>query len=193
MYDHKREVAKAVDNLLDVLGCSKNNPNFVDTPRRVSTYLLEHFRTKAEIADALELLSQSVFPADYDTMVICNGIKAEGICPHHLLPVRYNVSIGYIPKGNVIGLSKLARAAELILSQPITQESATTKLVDSLETMLTTTDIGVVVKGQHMCMCVRGVKNDSVTITSIVRGCLRSEPEARAEFLKLVETGTKLA
>ncbi len=187
-YNHHREVAQAVDNLLDVLGCSKDDPNFADTPRRVATYLLEHFQLKSEIADALELLSQSVFPADYDQMVLVRDIRAEGICPHHLLPVRYTVSIGYIPKGNVIGLSKLARAAELILSQPITQESATTKLVDSLEMMLTTPDIGVVVKGQHMCMCVRGVKNDSVTITSIVRGCLRTEPEARAEFLHLTKS-----
>ncbi len=123
-------------------------------------------------------------------MVVMNGIRAEGMCPHHLLPVRYTVSIGYIPKGNVIGLSKLARAADLILSQPITQESGTTKLVDALETMLGTGDIGVVVRGQHMCMCVRGVKNEALTITSLVKGCLRAEPEARAEFLKLVNSGT---
>jgi GTP cyclohydrolase I len=183
-------ITRAVGELLRALRVNLQDENFVETPRRVAKYLLEHFLDPIEREDVYEEVQEATFPTDADSMVLVSDIRVYGMCPHHLLPVIYRVALAYIPSGRAIGLSKLARLAELCLCQPVLQESGTVFLADTLQSVLRTDHVGVVVEGQHMCMVVRGVKKEKArTITSAVRGIFRENPEARGEFLALLRKG----
>jgi len=182
-----RYIDSLVSDLLKELKVDLSDDNFKDTPRRFADYLLQLFRTKKEDELALETFKKAIFPTSYSGMVILKGSECYGICPHHLLPVRYIVSIGYLPAGKVIGLSKLSRVADLCLQRPLLQETATEELAKSLSVLLETEDVAVVVSGNHMCMTVRGVrKGRTSTITSSLKGQFLL-PEVRAEFLHLTE------
>jgi GTP cyclohydrolase I len=176
-------VARAVGELLRALRVDLEDENFVETPRRVANYLLEHFISEEEFEESLEEFQSAVFPTDYTGMVTLVGVRVFGICPHHLLPVVYDVDIAYIPQQFAVGLSKLARLASLCLKQPLLQETATLFLADTLEETLKTSHVAVFIEGQHQCMVVRGVEKDAVTVTTELRGAFLEDEKARNEFL----------
>ncbi len=128
------------------------------------------------------------FPAKYGEMVISKGNTAFGVCPHHLLPVVYRISLAYIPTRKVLGLSKLSRLARLMARGPRLQEDLTHELAEVLHQNLDSQGSAVYVEGLHMCMAARGVgAHEARLLTSAVRGVFL-ELATREEFIKIVTT-----
>lgn len=181
-------VANAVGKLLKALGVDLEDENFAETPRRVTAYLLEHFVTQEQFDALVEDCAAAVFPSAYDGIVVESNIRAHGVCPHHLLPVIYDISLCYIPEGGVaIGLSKLTRIAEACARLPILQEEATVLIAETLARTLRTSSVAVVVRGEHLCMQIRGIEAHGVKAgTSKMMGAFFDKPEARAEAFALI-------
>ena len=125
--------------------------------------------------------------AKYQEMVISKHNVAFGVCPHHLLPVIYRVSLAYIPTEKVLGISKLSRLAALMAGQPILQEDLTHELARILHEELASDGAGVYIEGLHLCMAARGIRaHEARVVTSAVRGAFLDQAGTRDEFLKLV-------
>ena len=188
MLNNSDSTYNAVEDMLLQLGVDLNDPNFTETPRRLVSYLTEHFPPQNKIDAVIADCQRAVFPNKYTGMVVSRNIEVNGMCPHHLLPVIYNVHIGYIPDEKAIGLSKLNRLAEIFGCQAVMQEDFTFTLANKLSEILKTDNVAVVVKGEHFCMKVRGVKaHNPYVMTSELRGGFMAEPEVRQEFYKLIE------
>jgi GTP cyclohydrolase I len=185
--DKRTRVEAAVKRLLTSLDVDDSDVNYRETPRRVAAWLMEKFPNQEELYEQLDTLAAKTFPSDYDEMISQTGIRAYGLCPHHLLPVTYDVSLGYIPDGYTIGLSKLARTAVLILGQVGTQEDLTGELADRLVGILGVNDVAVVVHAQHLCMVCRGaMQQESITVTSTMYGKFTHDDNGtKSEFLRL--------
>jgi GTP cyclohydrolase I len=170
------------------LGLDLTDANFVDTPSRVARSYREIFEG-LETADEKihEILGQS-FPTKYDGIVQETGITAFSMCPHHFLPIRYEVSIGYVPDKKALGLSKLARIVELVAKLPSLQEEFTERIVDEIDDHIKPRGVICVVKGAHYCMQMRGVKQkDSWTTTSSARGVFLEKEEMELKFYNLLQ------
>jgi GTP cyclohydrolase I len=184
-------VEKATKDLLKALGVDIKDVNFLETPQRVARSYQEIFHGLNDIKDEEEKLLKKAFPSDNDEMVIIKDIHVFSMCPHHLLPVEMIVHVGYVPKGKVIGLSKIPRIVDLYAKRPVLQEQLAVDIADSLMYHLKPLGAAVVIQGRHYCMIMRGTqKRESWTITSCVRGVFRDPNEkARDEFLKLINHG----
>jgi GTP cyclohydrolase I len=138
------------------------------------------------VKPAVEALLEKTFPAKYTEMVISKHNTAFGVCPHHLLPVIYRISMAYIPTQKVLGLSKLSRLARMVARGPRLQEDLTHELADILHLQLQSQGSAVYIEGLHMCMAARGVgAHEARLVTSGVRGVFL-ELATREEFIKLV-------
>lgn len=155
-----------------------------DTPRRAADALAE--LTSGYHVDIANLFT--TFEADgYDEMVVQTGIRFYSLCEHHLLPFHGTASIAYIPRGKIVGLSKLARLVDAYARRLQVQERLTHQVAKALEKYLEPKGVMVVVQAEHLCMAMRGVeKPNSLTLTSAVRGAMKDKPEARAEALGLL-------
>jgi len=174
--------------MLRRLGVHLGDPNIRETPKRYVKMMKEftYGLTEEGQQEVKDILSK-VFPSKNDEMIILKDIIVYALCPHHLLLVRLNVSIGYIPKGKVLGLSKLARLAHLLAKKLVLQEDLTTEIAETLQKELEPLGVMVVIKGEHSCIQARGIeKRESKAITSAITGVFK-EPTARAkeEFLEL--------
>jgi GTP cyclohydrolase I len=163
-----------------------NDENFAGTAERAARGFSElvgnHTSAREEIAAMLE----KTFPAKYKEMVISKNNVAFGVCPHHLLPVVYRVSVAYIPTEKVLGVSKMSRLAQLMASRPVLQEDLTHELCRIMHEELHSDGSAVYVEGLHLCMAARGVRaHESRVVTSAVRGVFLNG-ETRDEFMKLV-------
>ncbi|MHC5137596.1 MAG: 2-amino-4-hydroxy-6-hydroxymethyldihydropteridine diphosphokinase [Planctomycetota bacterium] len=170
------------------LGLDLTDANFVDTPARVARSYREIFEG-LETADEKihEILGQS-FPTKYDGIVQETGITAFSMCPHHFLPIRYEVSIGYVPDEKALGLSKLARIVDLVAKLPSLQETFTERIVDEIDDHIKPRGVICVVKGAHYCMQMRGVKQkDTWTTTSSARGVFLEKEEMELKFYNLLQ------
>ena len=125
------------------------------------------------------------FDNDYDEMLVKKDISVWTLCPHHLLPCHYRVSIGYIPTGKVLGLSKFSRIAEILTKRPVMQEQFSTELANLLMEKLEPKGVGIYVVGRHGCIAARGVRQDSDVVTSVLRGDFLKEVATREEFLAI--------
>ncbi len=183
------KVEQAVAALLECLdGSCHDNPDLAETPRRVAKYLLSHFNLDNEISSVIEDCRRAVFPNNYTGIVSMKGIKAYGICPHHLLPVFYTAAVAYIPANNqVIGLSKLVRIVEVYARKAITQEDLTVELAMIFQEILKTGDVAVIVNGVHTCMVARGVKNEAEVTTAELRGSFLDDAKTRQEFYSIIK------
>jgi GTP cyclohydrolase I len=129
---------------------------------------------------------QTGFEEGYDEMVVARDIPFFSMCEHHFMPFFGHVHIGYIPRGRVVGISKLARVADILARRPQVQERLTSQIADALLEGIDPLGVGVIVEAEHLCMVVRGVKKPgSRIVTSVNRGCFRQDPRTRAEFLQL--------
>ena len=170
------------------LGLDMNDPNFTDTPVRFADSYEEIFAgLESADRDMHEIFAKS-FPTNYDGIVLEKDIIIFSMCPHHFLPIRYEVTIGYIPDGKALGLSKLARIVELNAKMPSFQETYTERIVEEINDHIKPLGVISVVKGAHYCMQMRGVKQKDVwTTTSSARGTFLSEPEMELKFYNLIE------
>lgn len=156
-----------------------------DTPARVSRMYEEIF---AGYKQKEEDIFKSKFTSTNDQMVIVKDIDYWSHCEHHMVPFFGKVHIGYIPDGEVLGLSKFARLVEMYARRLQIQEQLTEQIAEAIEKNLKVKGVMVVVEGQHLCMSMRGVKKaNAVTITSAIRGNFRENDIVKGEFLKLIK------
>ena len=168
------------------LGFDVTDPNFADTAKRAAKGLHELVHDQKQVKAHIAKLLAKTFPAKYTEMVISKHNTAFGICPHHLLPVIYRISMAYIPTAKVLGLSKLSRLAKMVARGPRLQEDLTHELADILHEQLHSQGSAVYIEGLHMCMAARGVgAHEARLVTSGVRGVFL-ELATREEFIKLV-------
>ena len=172
------------------LGENPDREGLVRTPLRVAQAL--DFLTNGYATSLEEVVNGAVFSAEgADEMVLVRDIEFYSMCEHHMLPFFGKAAVAYIPKGKIIGLSKVARIVDLYARRLQVQERMTNQIADALWDVLEPLGVGVVIEGQHLCMMMRGVqKQDSSTVTSAMRGTFKKDPRTRAEFLDLATTGT---
>jgi GTP cyclohydrolase I len=179
-------VARAVREILIAIGEDPDRDGLRNTPARVGRMYSEIFAGLS--AEASSVLT-TVFDADHDEMVVVKNIEVASMCEHHLLPWVGEAHVGYIPnvKGQITGLSKLARLVDLYAKRPQVQERLTTQVADALEHCLEPRGVIVVVEAEHMCMSVRGVRKiGAKTMTSAVRGLFRDSVSTRNEAMSLI-------
>lgn len=181
----EKGVQLILQGLHEEFGLDTSDENFTETPQRVARAYLEMcngINCKEEIVKSLN----KMFPSDYDGMIVGKDIRCFSLCPHHLLPVEYNVTLGYIPENKVLGLSKLSRIVVALAKAPKLQEDFTKDVIEILKKLNCKGAI-VQVKGRHLCMCSRGIKQfDSWSYTSEIYGNFK-QPETRNEFQLLVQ------
>jgi GTP cyclohydrolase I len=171
------------------LGEDPEREGLTRTPERMAKAL--EYLTKGYQEDPAELLRGALFNVDYDEMVIVKDIEMFSLCEHHLLPFFGKVHIAYLPKGKVIGLSKLPRLVDIFARRLQVQERLTTQIAETIQKAIEPQGVGVVVEARHLCMMMRGVeKQHSSAVTSSMLGAFRDEQEARQEFLSLIRTRT---
>jgi GTP cyclohydrolase IA len=175
---------------LGALGYDVTDDNFRETARRAAKGFHELVHDHNQVQSEIDQLVAKTFPAKYGEMVISKGNTAFGVCPHHLLPVVFRISLAYIPTRKVLGLSKLSRLARLMARGPRLQEDLTHDLAAILHDNLDSQGSAVYVEGLHMCMAARGVgAHEARLVTSAVRGVFL-ELATREEFIKLVTAGS---
>jgi len=173
---------------LELLGYPvTSDDNYADTAGRAAHAMLELIRPVDEIDEQVRQMLERTFPATYDGMVISKHNTCFGMCPHHLLPVIYRVSIAYLPSKRVLGISKLSRLVHLLTRRPVLQEDLTNELAVILHERLESRGSAVFIEGLHMCMAARGIEaHEASVMTSAVRGAFRDQAATRQEFLDLV-------
>jgi GTP cyclohydrolase I len=179
-------IERAVTEILLAIGEDPERDGIKDTPSRVARALAEQFAGLRQTpADVLT----TVFDAGHDEMVLVRDIEMFSTCEHHLTPFFGHAHVGYIPneKGQITGLSKLARLVDVFARRPQVQERMTTQIADSLMEVLEPRGVIVVVEAEHLCMAMRGVRKPGAkTVTSAVRGSFRSSDSTRAEAMSLL-------
>ncbi|WP_134765693.1 GTP cyclohydrolase I FolE [Nocardioides sp. 1609] len=187
-FDHARAEA-AVRELLHAIGEDPDREGLHDTPARVA-------RAYAELTAGLRQRAEDVlsttFDLGHDEMVLVRDIELWSMCEHHLVPFTGVAHVGYIPAttGKITGLSKLARLVDVYAKRPQVQERLTTQISDALMDILDARGVIVVIEAEHLCMTMRGVRKAGArTITSAVRGSMRSDPATRAEAMALIHRG----
>ncbi len=141
---------------------------------------------KAISEDPEQILKAALFTVDYDEMVIVKDIEMFSLCEHHVLPFFGKVHVAYIPKGKVIGLSKVPRLVEVFARRLQVQERLTVQIAETIQKAIQPLGVGVVIEARHLCMMMRGVeKQHSATVTSSMLGAFRAQ-QTRQEFLSLI-------
>mmetsp|Transcript_25996 Transcript_25996/g.28918 ORF Transcript_25996/g.28918 Transcript_25996/m.28918 type:complete len:212 (-) Transcript_25996:97-732(-) len=179
------ELVESCEKVLDALGENTKRQGLLKTPERMAKAL--QFFTSGYEKTLAEAVNDAIFDVDTDDMVIVRNIEIFSMCEHHLVPFYGKMHIGYLPNGQVLGLSKLARIAEIFARRLQVQERLTRQVADAVMEVLEPTGCGVVVECSHMCMVMRGVqKTASNTVSSCMRGEFRDNPKTRREFLDLI-------
>jgi GTP cyclohydrolase IA len=167
------------------LGEDPGREGLVRTPERVHR-AYQHL-VKGYKEDPEAMLKKALFSVDYDEMVIVKDVEMFSLCEHHMLPFFGKVHVAYIPKGKVIGLSKIPRLIEIFSRRLQIQERLTTQIAETIQNAIQPQGVGVVIEARHLCMMMRGVeKQHSAAVTSSMLGCFRDEQETRSEFLSLI-------
>src|SRR2546421_13087868 len=178
-------IAELVDSLLVELGEDPHRQGLKATPERVSRALRE--LTDGYGVRPEDVVADATFDQDYDEMVVAKDIAFYSLCEHHMLPFFGHVHVGYLPKGKVVGLSKIPRLVEGFSHRLQIQEKLTKEIAEALSAVLAPKGVGVVVEARHLCMEMRGVERQGgQMITSCMLGTFRRDPRTRAEFLDLV-------
>ena len=179
-------IEKAVREILIAIGEDPDRDGLRDTPARVARAYAEQF---AGLGQRPEDVLTTVFDADHDEMVLVRDIEVASVCEHHLVPFYGAAHVGYIPneKGQVTGLSKLARLVDVYARRPQLQERMTSQIADAIMNVLEPRGVIVVLEAEHLCMTMRGVRKPGAkTITSAVRGAFRDSDRTRAEAMALI-------
>ncbi|XP_068624384.1 GTP cyclohydrolase 1 isoform X1 [Battus philenor] len=181
------DMANSYRLLLTGLGEDPERQGLLKTPERAAKAML--FFTKGYDQSLEEVLNNAIFDEDTDEMVVVKDIEMFSMCEHHLVPFYGKVSIGYLPQGKILGLSKLARIVEIFSRRLQVQERLTKQIAIAVTQAVRPAGVAVVIEGVHMCMVMRGVqKINSKTVTSTMLGVFRDDPKTREEFLNLVHS-----
>ncbi len=177
-------IRAAVSEMLLAIGEDPSREGLLDTPRRIADMYAEVFSGLA--VDPAEYLRVG-FEVAHDEMVILRKIPFYSMCEHHFLPFHGEASVGYIPDGRVVGISKLARVVEAFARRPQLQERLTSQIAETIMDSLNPDGVACVIDAEHLCMTMRGVqKPGSRMVTSAMRGLFKQSSVTRGEFLSLV-------
>jgi GTP cyclohydrolase I len=182
-------IEKAVAEILAAVGEDPQREGLKQTPARVAKMYSELLAGMHK--DPKEHL-RSVFSESYDEIVLLRDIPFYSICEHHLMPFMGSAHVAYLPKGKVLGVSKLARIVDDFARRLQTQERLTYQIADFIMDSLKPQGAAVVIEASHSCMTIRGIKKPgSVMVTSALRGIFRKDPKSRSELLSLIHNGTR--
>lgn len=183
-------IEKSVREILVAIGEDPEREGLLKTPHRVArayAELLEGYRT-----DPIRLVNGATFKANYDEMVIVRDIEFNSLCEHHMLPFLGRAHVAYLPKGEVIGLSKIPRIVDMFSRRLQIQEKMTRQIADFLNILLEPRGVAVIMEAVHMCSMIRGVeKHDARMTTSCMLGAFRNNEATRMEFLDNISRGAK--
>ncbi|MCX2976552.1 GTP cyclohydrolase I FolE [Candidatus Marimicrobium litorale] len=172
--------------IIESMGEDLERPGLVDTPKRAAKAYA--FLTRGYSQSVDEVVNNALFPSDSSEMIVVEDIEMYSLCEHHMLPFIGKCHVAYIPTGQVLGLSKVARIVDVFARRLQIQESLTSQIAETIMSVTNAEGVGVIIEAQHMCMMMRGVeKQNSRMKTSSMLGSFRSEQKTREEFLSLLQ------
>ena len=181
-----KETQEHIRHVLAALGEDPDREGLDKTPERVEKAL--RFLTQGYGQDPVAILRKALFTVSYDEMVIIKDIDVYSLCEHHLLPFFGRAHVAYLPKGKVVGLSKIPRLVDVFARRLQVQERLTVQIAEAIEEAIKPRGVGVVIEAMHFCMIMRGVeKQNSVAVTSCMRGDFQAQLPTREEFLSLIK------
>lgn len=184
--DKRNNLVAAYTTIINEVGEDIHREGLVKTPDRAAKAI--EFLTKGYEQDAESILQSAIFHEDYNEMVIVKDIEMYSLCEHHLLPFIGKVHIAYIPKGRIVGLSKLPRIVDVYSRRLQVQERLTHDILNVIDKTLKPYGVAVVIEAAHFCMMMRGVmKQNSITTTSAFTGEFE-KVQTRSEFLQLIKS-----
>ncbi|MFZ8960633.1 MAG: GTP cyclohydrolase I FolE [Flavobacteriaceae bacterium] len=179
------QIKSNYEEIIDLLGEDKDREGLLKTPERASKAM--KFLTEGYEKDPKQILQSAMFEEEYNEMVIVKDIELYSLCEHHMLPFFGKAHIAYIPKGRIVGLSKIPRVVDVFARRLQVQERLTEQILDCINDTLQPDGVAVVIEASHMCMMMRGVqKQNSTTTTSGFRGSFKNT-DTRNEFLNLIQ------
>ncbi|KAG2159008.1 uncharacterized protein EDB93DRAFT_1076273 [Suillus bovinus] len=182
----EKMMVSAVRTILECIGEDPNREGLLKTPERFAQAMM--WMTRGYEERLADVINDAVFAEDHDEMVLVREIDISSLCEHHLVPFTGKVAIAYIPNQLVLGLSKLARIAETFSRRLQVQERLTKQIAIAVQEAIKPRGVAVVMEATHMCMTMRGVqKPGSITVTSCMLGCFRTQQKTREEFLTLIK------
>jgi GTP cyclohydrolase I len=177
-------IENAVREILAAIGEDPDREGLLETPARVARMYTELF---SGLHEDPSVHLQKAFTEKYDEIVLVRDISFNSMCEHHMLPFTGKAHIGYLPNGQVVGLSKLARVVDVVARRPQVQERMTEHIADLLVSELDAKGVAVVIEATHSCMTIRGVRRPgSMCVTSAMRGIFRSHLSSRSEVMTLI-------
>ena len=177
---------KLYKQLLEMIGEDVNRDGLKNTPKRAAKAF--QFLMKGYNENIDEIVNGAIFPSDASEIVLVKDIELYSMCEHHLLPFIGKCHVAYIPSGNVIGLSKIARIVDVFARRLQIQEQLTRQIAETINIYTKAQGVAVVIEAKHLCMMMRGVeKQNSVMITSCVLGEFHEDASTRAEFFSLIK------
>lgn len=182
---NKEKIMEGVKLILDGVGEDVTREGLIETPDRIARMYMEIFEGLGK--DASDILSKT-FKVEDNDLVIEKDINFFSMCEHHLVPFFGKAHVAYIPKGKVVGLSKLARTVDLYARKPQLQERLTTEIADALMEYLDAEGAMVVIEAEHTCMTMRGIKKiGAKTVTTTYRGVFKENIELRREVMNFIK------
>lgn len=180
------ELASHYKSVLSLLGEDTEREGLQKTPMRVAKAM--QVLTRGYTQDPHKVLTDALFKEDYNQMVIVKDIDVFSLCEHHMLPFYGTAAIAYIPNGEVVGLSKMARTVEVFAKRFQLQERLTAQIADAFMDELKPKGVMVLVQAEHMCMTMRGIKKQGAkTVTVVTRGVFDDDERLRTDFYRMLE------
>ncbi|KAF9782627.1 hypothetical protein BJ322DRAFT_1071976 [Thelephora terrestris] len=184
--EREQRLAGAVRTILECLGEDPDREGLQKTPERYAKALM--WMTRGYEERLKDVINNAIFSEDHDEMILVKEITVNSLCEHHLVPFTGKVAIAYIPNKLVLGISKLARISETFSRRLSIQERITKQIALAVQEAIKPRGVAVVMEATHMCMTMRGVqKEGSITTTSCMLGCFRTNQKTREEFLTLIK------
>lgn len=179
------EIAKHYREIIKGLGEDPDREGLLDTPKRAAKAM--QFLNRGYTQDLDTVVNNAMFESDNEEIVLVKDIELYSLCEHHLLPFIGKCHVGYLPKGKVIGLSKIARIVDMFARRLQIQENLSRQIADAIQSSTDAAGVGVIIEARHLCMSMRGVeKQNSMMKTSVMLGEFRTDSATRSEFLQLV-------
>jgi GTP cyclohydrolase I len=178
-------IEKLVTELLVELGEDPKREGLLKTPQRVASAM--RYLTSGYYADVQQMINEAIFEQETTSMVVVKDIEVYSLCEHHMLPFYGRCHIGYIPRGKIFGISKLARLVDMFARRLQIQERLTEQIAYAIKDSINADGVGVLIEARHLCMMMRGVeKQNSMFVTSSVLGVFRTNPATREEFMSII-------